>query len=86
MAKDDTPGRPAKTDPSSVTAEPVKSLDRRAALARLGLVAGAAYLAPTLGLLRSAKADNNGGNSGPGGPPWAGKSKPSKPTKPSKPS
>lgn len=55
-----------------------RSLGRRAALARLGLIAGAAYVAPTLALLQGAKAQG-----GPSGPKW---NKPTKPTKPSRPS
>jgi len=41
-------------------------LSRRKALARLGLAAGTAYVAPLLTNLRSAKADDDGG------PPWGG--------------
>jgi hypothetical protein len=61
-----------------------KTVDRRAALARLGLVAGAAYVAPTLMLIQGAGAQSQpagggGGSGGPSGPGWV------KPTKPSKP-
>ena len=56
-----------------------KGIGRRAALVRLGLVAGAAYAAPTLALLQSAKASGTQ----PDGPGWV---KPTKPaTGPSKP-
>ena len=62
-------------------------MDRRTALARLGLAAVVAYLAPTLVTLKSALAngDDPGGPGGPGGGPlWKPKSKPSKPSKPIK--
>jgi hypothetical protein len=45
---------------------PNRSMDRRSALARLGLAAGVAYLAPTLATLKSASADD-----APDAPPWA---------------
>lgn len=62
--------------PDAVSGEPV-SPERRRALKRLGIAAGAAYLAPAvLGLNESAA------NSG---PPWTRPSKPSEPSKPSKP-
>jgi len=70
---------PSRTTPRRV--------GRRAALARLGLVAGAAYVAPTLMLIQGAGAQSqppgSGGAGGSGGPDWV---KPTKPTKPSKPS
>lgn len=74
-----------QTDKAGTPAnEPDRSMDRRAALARLGLAAGVAYLAPTLSLIRSAAAQGNSGNQGNQGngpSPWVGKSKPSKPSK-----
>lgn len=59
----------------------MKPMDRRAALARLGLAAGAAYLAPTLLTLKGALAKGPGPSDPSGGPPWKPKSKPSKPSK-----
>ncbi len=58
--------------------------DRRRALKRLGLTAGALYLAPTLLALNAAQAQNND-NEAAGGPNWKKPSKPSKPSKPEKP-
>lgn len=56
-----------------------KSINRRAALARLGVVAGAAYVAPTLALLQGAKASGTA----PSGPGWIKPTKPgSGPSKP----
>lgn len=56
-----------------------KGIDRRAALARLGVVAGAAYVAPTLALLQGAKASGTA----PSGPGWIKPTKPgSRPSKP----
>lgn len=74
-----------KHHPSTNSEKPVdgkaKPLGRRAALARLGLVAGVAYLVPTLALLQEARAGNGNGNgNGDDGynPPWKHNSKPSK--------
>lgn len=62
------------------------SAGRRLALKRLGLAAGAAYLAPTVLGIYDAEAKDDDNNSGPGGPKWNKPSKPSKASKPSKPS
>jgi len=51
-------------------------LNRRQALARLGLAAGTAYAAPTLLSLTEAKAQ--------GGPPWGRPSRPTEPGEPKK--
>jgi hypothetical protein len=51
-------------------------LNRRQALARLGLATGAAYAAPTLLSLTEAKAQ--------GGPPWGRPSRPGEPGEPKK--
>lgn len=60
------------------------NLDRRHALKRLGLAAGALYLAPTLSALSGARAQNED-KEGAGGPNWKKPSKPVKPSKPDKP-
>jgi hypothetical protein len=52
------------------------ALNRRQALARLGLAAGTAYAAPTLLSLTEAKAQ--------GGPPWGRPSRPTEPGEPKK--
>ena len=52
-------------------------VDRRTALAKLGLAAGAAYVAPLLTPLSDAKAQ--------GGPPWGRPSRPSRPSRPDHP-
>ena len=58
------------------TVEPANALNRRQALAKLGLAAGTAYAAPTLLSLTEAKAQ--------GGPPWGRPSRPTEPTEPGK--
>ncbi len=59
-----------------------KGIGRRAALARLGVAAGVAYVAPALVTLQGAKAQSESGPSGPG---WIKPTKPgSPPSKPSK--
>lgn len=55
---------------------PPAALNRRQALARLGLAAGTAYAAPTLLSLTEAKAQ--------GGPPWGRPSRPTEPGEPGK--
>jgi len=61
----------AHTEPEAPVA-----LNRRQALARLGLAAGTAYAAPTLLSLTEAKAQ--------GGPPWGRPSRPTEPGEPKK--
>ena len=56
-------------------------VDRRRALKRLGLAAGAAYLAPTLLSLNAAAAQDPSASPTSGGPDWNRPSKPSKPKK-----
>ncbi|MFN4281729.1 MAG: hypothetical protein ACK4NA_03720 [Alphaproteobacteria bacterium] len=58
----------------SAAAEPASALNRRQALAKLGLAAGTAYAAPTLLSLTEAKAQ--------GGPPWGRPSRPGEPDEP----
>lgn len=71
--------------------EKTPALGRRAALTRLGLIAGAAYVGPSLVLLKRGHAyhkpwHGGGGGSGGGSPPWSQPSKPSKGSRPSRPS
>lgn len=73
MSQDSRLTRAGNTPASTVSSEP-ESAARRLALKRLGLAAGAAYVAPTLLSLTEADAQD--------GPTWQ---KPTKPTKPSKP-
>jgi len=49
-----------------------KPLNRRALLARLGLAAGAAYVAPSLTSIGMARASGASGGSGPSGGSWGG--------------
>lgn len=75
MKSDDrAPLTQAQNDAKSPEA-PV-ALNRRQALARLGLAAGTAYAAPTLLSLTEAKAQ--------GGPPWGRPSRPTEPGEPGK--
>lgn len=60
----------------TTAADPSDALNRRQALARLGLAAGTAYAAPTLLSLTEAKAQ--------GGPPWGRPSRPTEPGEPKK--
>lgn len=70
MANDDL-----KPVPQTQSApQPPRALNRRQALARLGLAAGTAYAAPTLLSLKEAKA----------GPPWGRPSRPGEPGEPGK--
>lgn len=87
--KDNRTDRTAgETDTSK--SRPARPMDRRAALARLGLAAGVAYLAPSLAVLKSASAhhkpNHGGGGGGNGGPSWSTPSKPTRGSPPSRPS
>ena len=81
MADDDlTPvpqAQASQTDAGvSASSEPSSALNRRQALAKLGLAAGTAYAAPTLLSLAEAKAQD--------GPPWGRPSRPTEPGEPKK--
>lgn len=67
--------QPDAATPDAPHGAPV-TLNRRQALARLGLAAGTAYAAPTLLSLTEAKAQ--------GKPPWGRPSRPTEPTEPGK--
>jgi hypothetical protein len=76
MKSDDrSPIPQAQPDAKTPATTPV-ALNRRQALARLGLAAGTAYAAPTLLSLTEAKAQ--------GGPPWGRPSRPTEPGEPGK--
>lgn len=75
MKSDDRAPLP-QARPDAATAETPVALNRRQALARLGLAAGTAYAAPTLLSLTEAKAQ--------GGPPWGRPSRPTEPGEPGK--
>jgi hypothetical protein len=68
-------------DETLLSGADLSQADRRHALRRLGLAAGALYLAPALSALSGARAQADD-KEAPGGPNWK---KPSKPVKPSKP-
>jgi hypothetical protein len=79
MKSDDrAPAQQAEPDAKALTEAPPApaALNRRQALARLGLAAGTAYAAPTLLSLTEAKAQ--------GGPPWGRPSRPTEPGEPGK--
>lgn len=77
MHSDDRDSRPVPSENQIVTpAQDRPALNRRQALARLGLAAGTAYAAPTLLSLTEAKAQ--------GGPPWGRPSRPTEPGEPGK--
>lgn len=75
MTSDDRAPLP-QAQPDAATPDAPQTLNRRQALARLGLAAGTAYAAPTLLSLTEAKAQ--------GGPPWGRPSRPTEPGEPGK--
>jgi len=76
MKSDDRAPLPQAQLDANTPDAPVVALNRRQALARLGLAAGTAYVAPTLLSLTEAKAQ--------GGPPWGRPSRPTEPGEPGK--
>jgi len=75
MKSDDRAPLP-QAQPDAQSPDAPVALNRRQALARLGLAAGTAYAAPTLLSLSEAKAQ--------GGPPWGRPSRPTEPGEPGK--
>lgn len=74
------PGPPRAADTRAV----IDSIARRRALGRLGLIAGASYMAPTLLALTGTQAQETGPNSDRSNPNWNKPTKPSKPPGPKK--